>query len=296
SFAQTGPVLTIKSSLENIDRYKGIKVGKPFLVKLEITNNGDRECDIEDYFRVLMKKGSSDWAHFAMAAHGPTNLKAKTISGLMYGSGSGSIAQFAEDKEGLLMGFGGPDVLHDTSAVKMTPELAQWWPAKIASKGNGVIIWPIFWYSNTSDAPLYVASPVFKTNGKRYVYWVSFDVSESRAILLDSKSLLEIIKTGGEAADLRCAAVRWLLETGQDNEKQLVQVVQDAKAPTTLLYRCMQALMVWGSSDAVQQVFDLWKNRKLAPALDDKDTPAYFTWSKFDEAKKYSEKIKTGTR
>jgi hypothetical protein len=296
AWAGTESILVIKPSLESADNYKGIKMGKLFLVNLEIANNSNNECAVGDDFRVLMKKGASEWNQFAMAANGPTQLRTENVRELMYGSGSGTIAQWGEGKQSLVMCFGGPNILHDKSAGERNADMAQWWPAKIASKGTATLKWPILWFTDTNDNPEYVASPVFKMNEKRYVYWVSFNGAESREIPLETKPLLEIINNPGESPDLRAASVRWLLEANQDNEKDLLPILQDAQAPKTLAYRAMQALVIWGSSGSIDSFYELWKNKKLSPALDNNNAPAYFTWSKYDKEKQYSEKMKAGKR
>lgn len=114
--------------------------------------------------------------------------------------------------------------------------------------------------------------------------------------MANTKNLIKIISDTSEPLGLRAASVAWLLEDDLKNEKHLLPYLQDKQTPDALAYRTMQALMIWGSPKIIDDIFTLWKKRKLVPALDNKNSKYYFTWSKHKNAEKYKKQIEAGNR
>ncbi len=290
-----GSGLTVRASTGSMDKYPGVKFGEPFMIKVSIKNQSSHKYQIGDYMRVLFDDDPSSWNQFAMAASGPAKPKARNIRALVYGSGCGTIAQLAKDKSAMLLNFGGNDVINDRTITK-AKQFSKWWPGSVATKSSQSITWPVFWYSKTTDSPQFLASPVFSRKGKSYVFWVPFDNKPGREIPFTSKALKKIILSASEPSGLRSAAARWLMQLNRKNEKTLLAVCQNADTPRDVANRSVQALMIWGSQRAIDDFYKLWKSRKLNPALDDKDTHYYFTWSAHDKDKKYSKPVKAGSR
>lgn len=174
--------------------------------------------------------------------------------------------------------------------------MSDWWPTYLPPKGSVIITWPTFWFSDSKDEPEFIATPSFSSKQEKYYCWVNFKNNETREILASTENLLKIIANKSEMIGLRSAAVRWLLESNDKNEKHLLRYLQEKNTLDALAYRSMQALMVWGSSKIIDDVFALWKKRKLLPSLDDKNMKYYFTWSSHKNADDYKKKVESGNR
>jgi hypothetical protein len=185
------------------------------------------------------------------------------------------------------------DVINDGS--KSLKNCFENWPNKIGAKKTIAIKWPTFWFTNTSDSPLYLASPSVESKKERAFYWVSLKNDKVRKIDTSEKSLKSIIADKSEPLGLRVATVRWLMETNLNAQKYLLQFIQIGDTPATLAYRCIQALVIWGSESTIDEIFSLWRNRKIAPTLE-KHLAIYLTWSEHKNAAKVAEKIKAGAR
>lgn len=286
--------IDFKISILNKNEYSGIKLGELFYIEINITNNSGKDVSVGDYFRIIMNESQSSWGIMSMSARGETRLKAKNLKYLCYGSGAASISMAGENGDGMQINFTqSNDVINDgTSSLK---NYLKNWPNKIDANKTIVIKWPTFWFSDTSDSPLYLASPSIGSEKERAFYWVSFKNSKVRRIDANETILKSIIADKSESLGLRVAAVRWLMETNLGAQKYLLQLIQKGDTPTTLAYRCIQALVIWGSESTIDDIFSLWKNKNIAPELE-KNFAIYLTWSDHENAKKAAEKIKAGAR
>lgn len=287
---------TIDFKLRILDNkeYSGIKLGESFYVEISITNNSSTDVAVGDYFRIIMNENQSSWDIMSMGARGETRLKAKDLRYLCYGSGAASLSMAGENGDGIQINFPqSNDVINDgTDSLK---NYLKNWPNKIGVNKTMVIKWPTFWFTNTSDSPLYLASPSVGSEKERAFYWVNFKTNKVRRIDANEKSLKSIISDKSESLALRAATARWLMETNLNAQKYLLQFIQKGDIPTTLAYRCIQALVIWGSESTIDDIFSLWKNGKIAPELE-KNLAIYLTWSEHENADKAAEKIKAGSR
>jgi len=287
---------TLDFKLRTLDKkgYSGIKLGELFYVEISITNSTSKDVTVGDYFRVVMNENPSSWAIMSMGARGETRLKAKNLRYLAYGSGAASLSMAGKNGDGIQISFPqSNDVINDGS--KSLKNYLKNWPNKIGANETITIKWPTFWFTNTSDSPLYFASPSVGSEEERAFYWVSFKNNNVRRIDANEDILTSIIADKSEPLGLRVASVRWLMETNLKSQKYLLQFIQKGDTPTTLAYRCIQALMIWGSESTIDDVFSLWKNKNIAPELE-KNLAIYLTWSKHESADKAAEKIKAGAR
>ena len=293
STADNNKLFDVHVSIHGKEEYKGIVIGTLFLIKMNINNLTGNDYNLGDSFRVLMSMKDDVWNQFSMAASGDKNFKIQNRH-LRYGSGASSLSILIEKDNELELEFENSAIIRDSSD-RQTIDVHKWWPKYLPSKGSVTITWPTFWFSNTSDKPKYISTPLLTTDKEKYYYWVNCNTNESREILFNSENLLKIIDDNSEMPALRCAAVRWLLDFDRNNEKQLLRYLQDNTIPDSLAYRSMQALMIWGSPEIIDEIFSLWKNRKLSSVLD-KDMKYYFTWSSHENAEKYTNEVKNGNR
>ena len=286
----------IELSIEKEEKYEGLIIGKLHLIKIEITNLTDKKYHIGEYFRVLMTLDESNWSQFSMAASGPTNLNSDRITFLKYGYGANSIAQKGEDKQSIVIHIGNMnDIMHDSTPKRRNIEIDKWWPEYLPPKSSVTITWPTFWFSDSDDKPQFMTTPSFSFNQEKYYCWVSFKNNETREIAVNAENLLKIISDTSEPLRLRAASVVWLLEDDGKNEKHLLPYITNRQTPEALAYRAIQALMVWGSPEIIDDIFSLWKNRKLSPVLD-KDMNNYFSWSSHENAEEAVKQVEAGNR
>lgn len=287
---------TIDFKIKILDKseYPGIILGELFFIEVNITNNSGNEVSVGDYFRIIMNENQSSWGTMSMGARGETPLKTQNIRYLCYGSGAASIAMAGENGDGMQINFPqNNNVINDgTGALE---NCLKNWPGKIGANETIVIKWPTFWFSDTSDTPLYLASPSVGTEEERAFYWVGIENSRARRIDANESELKRIISDTSESLGLRAAAVRWLMETNLNEQKYLLQFIQKGDTSPSLAYRSIQALVIWGSESTIDDIFSLWKNKNIAYELE-KNLPIYLTWSEHENAKKAAEKIKAGAR
>ena len=290
----SGQTIDFKLRILDKKEYSGINLGELFYVEMSITNNTSKEVIVGDYFRVVMNENKSSWDIMSMGARGETRLKTKNLRYLAYGSGAASLSMAGKNGDGIQINFPqSNDVINDGS--DSLKNYLKNWPNKIGANKTITVKWPTFWFTNTSDSPLYLASPSIGSDKERAFYWVSFKNNKVRRIDANEENLKRIIAEKSEPLGLRVAAVRWLMETNPNAQKHLLQFIQKGDAPTTLAYRCIQALVIWGSESSIDDVFSLWKNKKIASELE-KNLAIYFTWSEHENAGKAAEKIKAGAR
>ncbi|MCK5706385.1 MAG: hypothetical protein KAI43_01940 [Candidatus Aureabacteria bacterium] len=286
----------IKLSIEEREKYKGVVIGKLYFIKMEITNLTDKKYHIGKYFRTLMTLDESNWSQFSMAASGPTNLNLDDISYLKYGYGANSIAQKGEDKQSIVIHIGNMnDIIHDSSPKSQKIALEKWWPEYLLPKSSVTITWPTFWFTDSADKPQFMTTPSFSFDQEKYYCWVNFINNETREIVVTAENLLKILSNTSEPLGLRAASIIWLLEDDIKNEKSLLPYITNKQTPKALAFRAIQALMVWGSPEIIDDVFSLWKERKILPFLD-KDMKDYFTWSSHNKTKEYNKKVEIGNR
>jgi hypothetical protein len=290
--AELEKLINITAALDDIDKYKGVKVGEPFLFNIHFSNNSEKEYQIGDYFRVLMNLEGSSWNQFTMASCGATLLAADD-NNLKYGSGAEIVTGVDGTGSFFTITFGGNQITDHTQNMPL--KLMEQWPRKLPPKSTITITWPVFWFADLKQVPKFVSIPSIETRHNRYYYWVDFGRGTKRIICANTKELKKIISDTSELTGLRSAAARWLLEADRNNELYLLKFIQEPKIPDSLAYRAMQALMIWGSSDIIEKIFILWKNNKLLPVLD-KSASAYFTWSPQENAKEFAKQIKAGNR
>ena len=285
---------SFKVRVLNDEEYSGVKVGKLFFLEISITNESGSEVTVGDYFRVVMNEKLPSWSIMAMGARGETSLRAKNIVHQGYGSGAASITMAGEKGEGMLIGFPGKsDVINDQSDSHKN--VLNNWPDTIASSETIVITWPFFWFSDTISALQYLATPSIGTEKNRSFYWITIETNTVRKINATEKALKKILSDKSESVALRSATVRWLMETNVNSQKYLLQFIQKGDIPVTLSYRCIQALMIWGSKSTIDDVFTLWKKKNIAPEIEE-NLATYFTWSDHENAGEAAEKIKAGAR
>jgi len=286
----------VKLSIENRDQYKGVVIGDLNLIKIEIKNLTDKKVRIGKYFRVLMTLDATSWNQFSMAASGETNLDSDRVSNLKYGYGANAIAKKGEDKQSIMIHIGNMNsVINDISPKSQNIEFDKWWPDYLLPKSSVTIKWPTFWFSDSADKPQFISSPSLSLNQEKYIYWVSFKNNEIREIAVNTENLIKIISDTAEPVGLRAASVVWLLEDDRKNEKHLLPYITNKQTPEALAYRAIQALMIWGSPKIIDEIYSLWKNRKLLPYLDE-DMKNYFTWSSQKNAAKATKEVKAGNR
>lgn len=291
-----GKRIEVRVTLEPAANYKGIVIGKLYLINMEIRNLTGREYQIGDYFRTVMREKDTPWDQFSMAASGRTQLDG-AIDRQRYGSDATTIAQMEGPDNLIGLQFQGTnDLMQDTTFQRQNIELRAWWPRLLPAMATVTIRWPTFWFSDSSDTPRFLAGPSFSLGQEKWHCWVNVETHEVREIPAESQALRTIIASESEPLGLRCAAVRWLLECDIKNEKDLLPYLHRKGTPDALAVCAMQALMIWGSADAIDKILDSWKTRSLLPFLDDKNTKDYFTWSHHANAAVAVKKIESNER
>ena len=286
--------VTLSCQMLDADDYPGVKVGTLFFIELTLKNNSNQDVHIGDYFRVLMTQERDAWNQFALAVVATNNLHVADSSHLRYGMGSATLVMYNAAEKSLLFNLQG-NLISDISPERKGIDLREWWPAKLEAGTVTKLKWPVFWFSDTKDRPLCLAGPLLKADASAYYPWLDIRSGKGRLIPADTSSLLSILRNNSEPIGLRCASVRWLLECDPKKDTELLPYVQGNATPEALAFRAMQGLIIWGSESTLDDVFALWKARKLRSSLD-KNLHNYLSWSELDHAKVLIKRVKANER